>query len=208
MESFASSSPVRATLRPSPAVLGSAIAPPGFGKYTQRVINGLGSRKYLRQVTVQYHDICTLDEPVAVLAAHASQEIVVGSHLIRIRLARKQSASAPRYATSLSGVLRMVVGDRLDLWAALLLRLPEIVGNLHSQPGLRRAPQRRSQPNREFRAHGRAAVYDSGERYPRHAETLGKIGDRESPVLPQDRVLQNLAGMRRVMHASHGRLSQ
>jgi hypothetical protein len=58
----------------------------GRGKHAQGIVHRLGSRKYFGNVAVQYNNVRAFREPLDVLAANASREIIVRPHLVGFTL--------------------------------------------------------------------------------------------------------------------------
>lgn len=90
--------------------------------------------------------------------------------------------------------------EPLDVeFLGVALRLPQIVGKLHLQPVLRRAPERPGQPQRHFRRDAGAAVENRRESLVRDAQALRRFGhaqiERLKAVLPD-----YFAGVRGIVH--------
>jgi hypothetical protein len=93
--------------------------------------------------------------------------------------------------------------ERPDLGTALPLRVPQIIGHLHPEPGLGRSPKGCCETDSKLGAHRSATIHDPGQRDPGHFESLCEFRNRKPPGSAKNRALKNLARMRRIVHASH-----
>jgi hypothetical protein len=64
--------------------------------------------------------------------------------------------------------------------------------------------QRLAQAYRELGGHGSAAIDHARQRDTRDAEALGELGHRHATIDAQHGICKDNAGMRRVLHSSHG----
>jgi hypothetical protein len=65
----------------------------------------------------------------------------------------------------------------LDLRTTFLLRLPQVIGDLHVEPRFGGAAKRGGKPDSHLGAH-RTAIHDAGERDAGDAQALGKLSQR------------------------------
>jgi hypothetical protein len=76
-----------------------------------------------------------------------------------------------------------------DLRALLLRRVPQIVGELHTQPRLSRATKRGGQPDCKLGADRGMPIDHARQRDARDLEALGKLGDGNATIGAQHGVL-------------------
>jgi hypothetical protein len=116
-------------------------------------------------------------------------------------------APQPRRCASIkAGIDRSARGRRWEMLhldrIGSLLGLPQIILQLQLQPALRRAPEPFGQPNRHVGGNSRTTIEQRRERAPRDAEALSGGRYRQLQRI-EAQLLDDLARMRRVVHARH-----